>query len=790
MSHDAEMMSWLSSLPGDIWSHPDRPLAEHLKGTASLAEVLRLRQGGCGVEDLQLFRLCMIHDLGKIHRVFQDYLRGKGRGTPHALPSAWFLLSFLLAEHGGDISSLEVVRCHHTRTCSREEAEAYWGDQLSPNSRKLLHRGMADTLKALPLPWPFSLEERPSEVFRKKLLLESAEDREGEWLRYRMLLSLLVTADRMDALGVRSLTSPPLTPVSSPLPEPRRDLDQWRRDTHADCLGRAAEVFDGPGIYALSLPTGAGKTRIGLDVALSYAQRTGAGNLVYALPFIAIVEQNAAVARKLYGAEAVQEDHSLLETKGFNRGNAAAGEEEGSPLLRMLSSFRYWNAPVTVTTFAHLWEALFDPRPNGAMDFHRLANAVVLLDEVQSIPPQLWEDFGKVMRLLVENQRTTFLLLTATQPRIAPEAVELAPPERRTLPVLRHRYRVLGGKYPVEDLLRLLEGFLETPSSSGLVVCNTKRSALAAYDLLRGLEEDQACAERKGKRQGRAVLFLSRWMTPAHRTATLRALRRMEQKGIPRLLVATQVVEAGVDLDFDWVFRDLGPLDSIVQVAGRCNRHARAGVIGTVLVAELVSEKGKSFSSLVYSSILLERSRRFLGGDRGELRDQEFDERDMPDRINSYFYDVAESVEEGTLWSGLREGTWDSLPGLYEERMPEDLVTVFVERNHWLRQDMAELDALGRGLETLDRRRHLTRRIRKCAIQVPREELRRWETALGSNLWGDVPGLLENLSGDTVLLPRSVARSLRSWKEERLHPYGHAGFRVAEVRRDEDWPDV
>ncbi|WP_040344811.1 CRISPR-associated helicase Cas3' [Aminomonas paucivorans] len=605
-----------------------------------------------------------------------------------------------------------------------------------------------------------------------------------------MLLSLLVTADRMDALGVRSLESLPLAPTTIPLPEPRRELDQWRRETHRDCLEQATQTFKGPGIYSLSLPTGAGKTRIGLDIALAYAQRIGAANLVYALPFIAIVEQNAAVARGLYGPEAVQEDHSLLETKRPRQDRKVDSEDEGSPLRRMLSSFRYWNAPVTVTTFAHLWEALFDRRANGAMDFHRLAHAVVILDEVQSIPPQLWGDFGKVMELLVEKQHTTFLLLTATQPRIVPGAVELAPKHRHTLPALRHRYRVFGGKRSIEDLPHLLEGFLDDPASSGLVVCNTKKSALAAYDLIRSLEEHRAPAEKDGKPQKRKVLFLSRWMTPAHRALTLRILRRMERAGTPRLLVATQVVEAGVDLDFHWVFRDLGPLDSIVQVAGRCNRHARPDFVGTVLIAELENDRGKSFSSFVYSPILLGHSRHFLGGNQTTLSDQRFDEPEMPERVQHYFDGVAENIKQGDLWSGIQEGTWDCLPDLYEERRQEDLVTVYVERNGRPRQDLTELETLDKGLETLDRRRYLARRLRQWAIQVSREELRRWETALGSNFWGETPTLLETLSEDAVLLPRSECRTWATWEEERAHPYGRAGFRVAETRRDEDWPDL
>ncbi|WP_300522171.1 CRISPR-associated helicase Cas3' [Aminiphilus sp.] len=836
MSHDAAMTSWLSSLPGEVWSHPERPLAEHLLGTARLAEELRALQGLWNAEDgvterSLLARLCLTHDLGKIHREFQKCLRGKGRGRPHAFPSAVFLLFLLLAEGCADISSLETVRSHHARIRAREEAESFWTEGLARSKvRRTLQRykeEIGEVLGDRGLQWPFSFDEGAAVRFAGDVFRGIGErEPEEEWLRFRLFLSLLVTADRMDALGVRALerSALPSSSAAAPFPAPpkKRELDAWRQKTYEACLSGAREAFRGPGIYALSLPTGAGKTRIGLDTALFFAEETKAANIVYALPFIAIVEQNAAVARSRFGAEAVQEDHSLLEIRADpggsgrkndgaapapkNRGENDAGgsdgkaDDEGGSLRRMLATFRYWNAPVTVTTFAHLWEALFDARPNSTMDFHRLTNAVVVLDEVQSIPPKLWEGFGKVMKLLVEQRRTTFLLLTATQPEIAPGAVELAPEELRVLPVTRHEYRIFGGRHAMEELPDLLDGYLDNPESSGLVVCNTKRSALDAYDLLCGLEE-----KRSDRR--RPVLFLSRWMTPAHRSRVLETLRELEQEGKPRLLVATQVVEAGVDLDFDWVFRDLGPLDSIVQVAGRCNRHARPGFAGVVFVAELEdrpekrqrkeNERYRSFASYVYSVVLLDRSRRALGSQKGVLCDGTICEKDVPSLIRAYFEEVGRSVEDDELWSGIEKGAWDALPKLYEDEtsLPQDLVTVFVE--YGLEQGVSlggilkELQELPRGLEFLDERRRLTRLLQNHAIQVPLKEIERWEAEQGGAVWSDRPNLFEFVGEDdrTRFLAEAVLSDEVRWGEEGLRPYGPAGFHPAGKRRDDDWPD-
>ena len=150
-----------------------------------------------------------------------------------------------------------------------------------------------------------------------------------------------------------------------------------------------------------------------------------AKSIIYGLPFISIVEQTASVAKGVFGNENVQEDHSLAYGKG-QEGEAVDYSKEAAAWEKMSTLFRYWREPVVLTTMVHFWESLFNPKANRSMNFHRLCNAVVILDEPQTISPRYWKGFGQLLSYLSQKCNTFFLLMTATQPQIASQE-ELAP---------------------------------------------------------------------------------------------------------------------------------------------------------------------------------------------------------------------------------------------------------------------------------------------------------------------------------------------------------------------------
>lgn len=722
-------MSWRSSIPGEAESHPGKPLVRHLEGTERLARTLAERQGLPEEDRHGLSEAALSHDLGKLDPDFQAYLRKERReGVPHAFPSALFTLCLTK-----DLWAAEVVARHHA---GFRNADGPMSDMRSAWFEAVVERDRTAARMRRLLP---DFEIPDAAAWMRCLSPAGQKMDEHRWRRCRALASLLVAADRMDALDIPEEPPAALPPFHMPKTAARSpDMDEWRQMLHETCMKNAQERLEAPGVYSLSLPTGAGKTLIGLHVAHLAAERFGAPNIVYALPFISIVEQNAQVAASVFATE-VQEDHSLALLRESSKGER---QEEETPWERMLNLFRYWRAPVVVTTTAHLWRALFDFHANATMNFHRLCRSVVLLDEPQGIRPELWNGLGRILSHLSETWKTTFLLMTATQPRIvpAPEIRELAPPTVR-FPKNRHNYRFVPGKHRLEDLPMLLEeGVPSFRERSGLVVCNTKRSA---YDVWRTLRE---------KLPGEIVLFLSRAQAPRHRARVLRYLRLLEHRGLRHFLVSTQVVEAGVDLDFDWVFRDLGPLDSVVQAAGRCNRHASKEKTGHVMVAELKGEEARRpFCEYVYSSTLLAATRHRLSSV------ETFDEGAVSSLVEAYYRDVEDrTLPSPDLWKGgIEEGRWARFPDLYEKPLPG--VPVVVELDRSVRPLLKEFLAAPRDLANVERRKLLRRRIQQYQVEISEKSAQRAMEVAGNIVTeSDTPPLAPVGKSDMLFLSRDA----------------------------------
>ena len=641
---------------GEVYSHVGKKLEEHLLRTAAIAQKMAAASG------LVLRReeeeAIVLHDLAKAHPFFQRRLAGERLRFNHAAPSA--LVTFLVT---GSLLAAEAVRRHHTALENLADIKRFWSKheyrEVQRDLKKLpwwdgaslLGRALAPKISC----WMELLpedEQWDELLFNAVDLYEPGEDGGNgalDWLKLRLLYSLLAAADRLEAMG-GDIEYEPLVVDKKRIEEyiaslKGRKLFEWRNQLRQEVVKNAAKSIDGAGVYTLTLPTGAGKTITGLQIAAEAALRLQAKSIIYVLPFISLVEQNAAVAGKLFPV--VREDHYF---SSINNEEEECAEEAEKKLKRFLAFFRYWQEPVIVTTMAKMWEVLFSPRANDAMSFHRLSHAVVLLDEPQSIPAACWRGFGETLDLLSKELGSVFILMTATQPEIA-KGKELTPVPV-SFPFVRHEFRWLNCRLSIPEAAEFLvgKGFLK---GSSLIVLNTRQAALRMY-----LEM---------KKHGADPLFLSAWLTPLHRERILRLLKEKEERKEPRCLISTQVIEAGIDLDFAKVFRDLGPMDSIIQVAGRCNRNA-GEERGQIYIAELEDENGRNYASYVYDSVLLNQTRQILK--------EYFDEKECPEIIKSYFRAVQESMKKSELWENIREGRWGEYFDLYPEKRPDEVLLV------------------------------------------------------------------------------------------------------------------
>jgi CRISPR-associated endonuclease/helicase Cas3 len=685
----------LSSLSDGLFSHPQKPLSKHLTGVwqncLTLLEELKLP-----VDRQELMTAALTHDLGKADNRFQAYLAGRGQGVNHAFPSAWLTLFFSRncgEEYRRAIWAAEAVRRHHTHLVNFSDLSAAW----APDD--FIWQDTAAAVQALLPNYPLALQEADFENFRDLFFdLEDYVD-ETTWLDLRLKYSMLVASDRLDAIGINDVHLPHFPDFLEPTFDHSEDpISQWRSQVQQECLLSALEKIQGPGAYSLTLPTGAGKTITGLKIADALIHRLNYKTLVYALPFISIVEQTTKIARNIYGASAIQEDHSLRPPSSEN--------EDGSPWHKMIDLFRYWHSPVILTTMVQFWDAIFAPQANRTMNFHRLSRAIVILDEPQTIPTKYWACLGETLRFLSRELDTIFILMTATQPHILgkrEKRSEIAP-HIYQFPQVRHQYHAIemDQQFGIEKVLDVIGENRLFEQNSGLVVMNTKKSALDMFDLI----------QKNLPYETTHLMFLSAWLTPWRRKNVLNALKIAEEGTLPRLLVSTQVIEAGVDLDFSWVFRDIGPLDSIIQVAGRCNRHFRQAQSGQVYTAQLKNERGRPFSGMVYDSVLLEATKEVL------KENPSFDESHVAEITERYYQIVMSRLTPQDLFAGLKSGEWGETHILYEEQTEKNVLLIIEEDDH-VREIVNQLETGNWSLENLDKKKGLMQELQQYIIEIP-----------------------------------------------------------------------
>jgi len=340
-----------------------------------------------------------------------------------------------------------------------------------------------------------------------------------------------------------------------------------RADIRDTCLTHAA---DAPGLFSLTVPTGGGKTLASLGFALHHAERHGLKRIIYVIPYTSIIEQTADVFRGVFkGIEPapVIEHHSNLEV------------ENETPKSRL--ACENWDAPVVVTTNVQFFESLYAAKPSRCRKLHNIAESIVILDEAQLLPPEHLKPILDALRQLVDRYRVTVVLSTATQPALGKTrrdpfgrtvleglgaARELAPDPAR---LYRELERVTVNLPKSPDDRRTWDDVAAELAQCEQVLCIVNR------------RDD---AEELWRKLPKGAIHLSARMCGAHRAEVIADIRHRLAAGEPIRVASTQLVEAGVDLDFPVVYRAMAGLDSIAQAAGRCNREGNLPEKGRVVV--------------------------------------------------------------------------------------------------------------------------------------------------------------------------------------------------------------
>jgi CRISPR-associated endonuclease/helicase Cas3 len=539
----------------------------------------------------------LLHDMGKFGELFQRRLQGKESGIDHWSAGAWEALN--LQKNNG-VASAVAIHGHHIG----------------------LHQSSGDALRGLnPLdlrkshPLGLRLSDPDIENLYRKMLSDglilppsSAKDTTvysglngkcaAAMLDIRMLFSTLVDADFLETEAhfqgspdgnpvyrEKAIALEPdqalthlqsyligLTAESKASPE----VNSIRGDLLESCLKAAALPL---GTFTLTAPTGTGKTLSMLAFALKHASIHKLSRIILVIPYLNIIEQTVLEYRKVFSdylsvgalSQYILEHHSLAGSRGKATVEINGTDMEEDIQYRRRSATENWDAPIIVTTSVQFLESLFSNRPSDCRKLHRLAGSVILFDEVQTLPGTLAIPTLATLSRLVERYTSSLVFATATQPafghldqfvqgyctdgwkpkEIVPGNLNLFSRAKRVTLNWDKTDKPVSWEALGAEIVNLPQV---------LCIVNLKRHALSLFEQI-----------KKMKHEG--VFHLSTNMCPAHRQTTLNTVRHLLKQGKPCCLVATQCVEAGVDVDFPVVYRAFGPLDSIAQAAGRCNRN-------------------------------------------------------------------------------------------------------------------------------------------------------------------------------------------------------------------------
>lgn len=534
-------------------------LDEHLHAVAELA-ALRAERFNCAS---YAKALGLAHDLGKYSDEFQQRLAGAKRRVDHSTAGALTLLE----RYGEPLGTLlaYAVAGHH----------AGLANGIEPGARSPLKYRLAADLPTLSPRWKDEvalpeIEPPPLKPEKERACFQYA-------FFCRMLFSCLVDADFVETEAFYAEREgapktrgqrPNLAALQSKL---NQYLDTFNRAgdvnerRHAILKHVREQASSSPGHFSLTVPTGGGKTVTSLAFALDHAIKHGLDRIIYVIPFTSIVEQNAAVFRKAFddlGAEAVLEQHSSFDTDTV----PAFADANGQTKAKLKRDSENWDAPVIVTTAVQFFESLFAAKTSRCRKLHNIANSVVILDEAQTLPLPLLRPSLAALDELRLNYGTSVVYCTATQPALTddhggelPEALkdvrELAPDPHGLFGALKRvTVRHCGTQSDAEITAQLCD------NEQVLCIVNNRRHARALFD---------SVADKSGARH------LTTAMYAVHRRKVLADIRQRLEYGQPCRVIATSLIEAGVDVDFPLVLRAEAGLDAIAQAAGRCNREGR-----------------------------------------------------------------------------------------------------------------------------------------------------------------------------------------------------------------------
>ncbi len=676
-----------------IKSHPHLYLREHVEQVQKAMQVITEDHSDKvnALVKTIIERAAVLHDLGKITTAFQEYIKDPEHysGDPdekrHSHLSAFFALLLAMFNGWDDLDALAltaVVMGHHSRLPTVPEdclsgcvntgtdIDGFLGgekarivkNQLRSISFDTVGRELPNRLFAATATVNLAIEGR--KIFREirdylrdnligrfhRLSLEEA-------VRFRvyvqLIYSVLLEADKAflavtnpSTYSEKRVNKWQLEWITGKIGQPERTLANDLRGRIRNELILSLMDNKDCKIFSLTAPTGSGKTLLAATWALKFKEilefNGKQPKTIVVLPFLSVIDQtvNEYIELLKYGGIKTDGTWLLSYHSLADRSYSEDVGEDDTPFL-----VDTWRSDIIITTYDQFLMTLIDPKAKYQMRFHNLCDALIIFDEVQSLPCRLWRPLEKILNSLAEVGNSRILLMSATLPPFISEAVPLLKNYKAYFAEFKRYKVILRLKEPIkieqfcEEVSERLKEWL-TNKKRVMITMNTRKSARMVMKIL----EDS----RPAGYSDIPFYFISADVTPRDRLEKIKRIK----KGTPCIVVSTQCVEAGVDIDMDLVIRDFGPLDSIVQIAGRCNREGKLKGRGVIEIVDIVDEDNRRYSDMIYDDVHLNVTRKLLENITKTMEHgivPEFLEEEVLDYTERYFEELTWSKDTGQI---------------------------------------------------------------------------------------------------------------------------------------------
>ena len=625
-------------------------------------------------------KIGLMHDLGKASYFFQEYIRGGSKSnSQHSSVSAiiayinfkkWEEYSFFAPQ------AYKCIQKHHSDlTAFGEEhndspyitLKIYESVKTSLMDDKVLNALLNQHNIQLPSLTKEKIDDLYDEIddLPENTFGDDREKAMELFLIQNLLFSVLIDADkhsasRMIFLPVKEIYSKLNYSPSKIIAEKNQSPDKLTslRNQFLDHIKNNPNLSDSQKLYSITAPTGSGKTFACLEFANCIQNlENKSRRVIYCLPYTSIIDQNYQEFENVLKSNLsdslpldykyiVKHHHLVDYTETNNQETNYNYYQEELP--KNLFFIEAWESGCVISTFVQLFHSLISDKNNMIRKLHNIINAIILLDEVQNIPPKYYCLLQVLFKVLAEKFDTYILSCTATQPHIySPNSyIELSPSSLFDIPDFNRvrihispldQNKALDIKDFCKDIINLED------AESVLIVMNTKRSAIEVYNYIKSnYSEDYQ------------IFCLTTLHIPKHRKSIIEKVNNLlKDKKNKVILVSTQLIEAGVDLSFQKVYRDFGPLDSIIQVAGRCNRHNEYGELGGKMFVVNLKDEKHILSKLVYDKYLLQQTAEILE-DYTNITSIQFD-----DIVKDYYKNLDIRAEGEAILRAIKDLNYD-----------------------------------------------------------------------------------------------------------------------------------